>query len=1067
MLVSRLALLVIVLACSVLHAPFDSHYGVVLAQGEQGAPAVDPSLFKAMRWRSIGPFRGGRVTAVAGVAGQPLVYYMGATGGGVWKTEDAGLTWNPITDGYVKTGSVGAIDVAPSDPNVVYVGMGEADIRSNFSHGDGVYKSVDAGRTWTHVGLPDSRQIGRIAVDPQNADVAFVAALGSPFGPSQSRGLFRTRDGGATWEKVLFVDDTTGAVDVVIDPVNPRIVYASFWPVYRRPWTIFSGGNGSGPYKSVDGGTTWTELKNGLPTGMKGRIGLAVSPTRHDRVWAIVEAKDGGVYRSDNGGATWQRMNGDSSVRERAWYYSHIIADPQDEDTVYVLTLEINKSIDGGRTFQMVRAAHSDNHGLWLDPANSQRMINGNDGGAAISMNGGRTWTTQQNQATAQFYHVITDSQFPYRIYGSQQDSTSVSIASRTNGGSIGVTDWYDVGGGESGYIAPDPRDPNIVYAGTYYGVMTRYDHRLGEARNISVWPETPGGRPAADLRYRFQWTFPIVISPVDPTALYAAANVLFKSTDQGQSWQAISPDLTRNDKTKQGHNGGPLTGDNSSADYYCTIFTVAPSRLEKDTLWTGSDDGLVHVTRDGGKNWKNVTPKQMPEWTRINIIEASPHDAGTAYVAAMRYQSDDFKPYIYKTTDYGATWTVLGRGIADTAFVRVVREDPSRRGLLYAGTETGLYVSFDDGARWQPLQLNLPIVPITDLAVQGTDLVAATQGRSFWILDDLSVLRQIEGKLSTSTAHLFAPRETYRMRVGGGGGGAGGAAGQNPAAGVSLWYYLKEAPADGVTIEVLDRAGKSLRTFRSRSNTTDDGGNQRRAFLGAPPSRVTVPADAGLNRFEWDMRLSDASLPPQGTNLFGASVRGPQVVPGAYQVRLVAAGRTLTQPFEIRKDPRTSTTAEDFEKQFALLQQIHARVSETHDAIADIAAVRADLETTLARAQRASAAPVVKLAEALDGKLVSVRDELVQMNIRDGNDVLTYPARLNNLIAALGPVVAASDTAPTAQSYEVFKELSAKLDQQLARLDELLAKDVPAFNKAVDDQKLGAIPVRTRKRQR
>jgi photosystem II stability/assembly factor-like uncharacterized protein len=1040
---------------------------VVHAQPQPDPHPYSPALFKALRWRSIGPYRGGRVTTVAGVSGQPHVYYMGATGGGVWKTDDGGITWSPITDGYVQTGSVGAIAVAPSDPSVIYVGMGEACLRSNFSHGDGVYKSLDAGTTWKHVGLSDSRQIGRISVHPQDSNIAFVAALGDPFAPNPERGLFRTRDGGATWEKVLFVDDKTGAVDVVIDPVNPRMVYASFWPVYRRPWEIYSGGNLSGPYKSTDGGTTWSELKNGLPTGMKGRIGLAVSPSRHDRVWAIVEAKDGGVFRSDNAGATWQRMNGDSSVRERAWYYSHVIADPQDADTVYVLTLEINKSIDGGRTFQTVRAAHSDNHGLWIAPEDSLRMINGNDGGAAISSNGGRTWTTEQNQPTGQFYHVITDNQFPYRVYGAQQDNSTVSIASRTSGGGIDETDWYAVGGGESGYIAPDPRDPNIVYAGTYYGVMTRYDHRLGESRNVSVWPETPGGRPAADVKYRFQWTAPIVISPVDPTALYAAANVLFKSTDQGQSWQAISPDLTRNDKTKQGHNGGPLTGDNSSADYYCTIFTVAPSRLEKDTIWTGSDDGLVHVTRDGGKSWKNVTPKQMAAWTRVNIIEASPNAAGTALVAATRYQSGDFKPYIYRTTDYGATWTVLGRGIPDAAFVRVVREDPARKGLLYAGTETGVHVSFDDGGTWQPMQLNLPVVPITDLAVQGSDLVASTQGRSFWILDDLSVIRQLNAQTASAVVHLFQPRETYRMRTSGGGGGAvASAVGQNPRTGVVISYLLKDVPADGVSLEVIDKGGQAIRTFRSRENAESEGGPERRAFLGPPPSRSIVPAEAGLNRFEWDMRYPDATLPPQGTNLFGASVRGPQVIPGTYQVRLTAAGKTLTQPFEIRKDPRTSTTPEEFAKQFTLLMQIHEKLTAVHDAIAEIIAARADLRSAVARAERTpGAAAIAALGKTLDASLASVQGELVQMNIRDGNDVLTYPAKLNNLIAALAPVVAATDTAPTAQSYEVFRDLSARLDRQLERLDGIIMREVAAFNQAAEAQHVAAIPTRPRRR--
>jgi photosystem II stability/assembly factor-like uncharacterized protein len=1040
---------------------------VVHAQPAPESHAYSPALFKALRWRNIGPFRGGRVTAVAGVPGRSMVYYMGATGGGVWKTDDGGLTWSPITDGFVKTGSVGSIAVAPSDPNVIYAGMGEADLRSNFSHGDGVYKSLDAGKTWKHVGLSDSRQIGRVAVHPQNPDIAFVAALGHPFGPNQERGLFRTTDGGAAWEKVLFVDDKTGAVDVVIDPVNPRIVYAAFWPMYRRPWEIYSGGSGSGPYKSVDGGSTWTELTSGLPAGMKGRIGLAVSPSRHDRVWAIVEAKDGGVFRSDNAGATWQRTNGDSSVRERAWYYSHIIADPEDADTVYVPTLEINKSIDGGRTFQAVHAAHSDNHGLWIAPDDPQRMINGNDGGAAISSNGGRTWTTEQNQPTGQFYHVITDSQFPYRVYGAQQDNTTVSIPSRTAGGGIDQTDWYAVGGGESGYIAPDPRDPSIVFAGSYYGLFTRYDHRVRESRNVSVWPETPGGRPAGELKYRFQWTAPIVFSPADPAALYAAANILFKSTDQGQSWQPISPDLTRNDKSKQGYDGGPLTGDNSSADFYCTIFTVAPSRLDKDTIWTGSDDGLVHVTRDGGKTWKNVTPKQMAEWTRVNIIEASPHAAGTAYVAATRYQSDDFKPYIYKTIDYGASWSLLVRGIPETTFVRVVREDPARKGLLYAGTESGMFVSFDDGGAWQPLQLNLPIVPITDLAVHDADLVASTQGRAFWILDDLGPVRQLNDQVAASAVHLFQPHETYRMRTGGGGGGGLPAAvGQNPAPGVVLSYYLKEAPAEDISLEILDRGGKVIQVFTSRERASGEPVPERRAFLGPAPDRPVLPAQAGLNRFEWNMRYPDAPPPPPGTNLFGGSVRGPQVVPGSYQARLKAAGQTLAQTFEIKRDPRTSTTAAEFEKQFALLTDIQARLAETHDAIADIMTARADLSAAVARAARTPAATIIaEMGKKLDAELGAVQDELVQMKIRDGNDVLTYPAKLNNLLAALAPVVAATDTAPTAQSYTVFKDLSDRLGIQLTRLDQIMEKDVAAFNRAVEEQHVAAIQKRARKR--
>ncbi|MFQ5789529.1 MAG: WD40/YVTN/BNR-like repeat-containing protein, partial [Acidobacteriota bacterium] len=659
-------------------------YFLLLLSPLARAETYDVSLYRALAWRSIGPYRGGRATAVAGVANRPLVYYMGASGGGVWKTEDGGLTWQPISDGYFNTGSVGAIAVAPSDPNVIYVGMGEACIRSNFSHGDGVYKSVDGGQSWTHVGLGDSRQIGRIRIHPQNADCVYVAALGSPFGPSEERGVFRSRDGGKSWERILHLDQVTGAVDIDLDPNNPGVLYAGLWQVSRKPWGIFSGGPGSGLYRSRDGGDSWAKLEEGLPHGIKGRIGVSVSPARAGRVWAIIEAEEGGVFRSDDGGQRWLRVNSESKLRERAWYYSHIYADPQDADTVYVLTLLLFKSIDAGQSFEPIRTSHSDNHDLWIAPEDPSRMINSNDGGANVSLNGGDTWTKQDNQPTGQFYHVITDDQFPYRVYGAQQDNTTVSIPSRTTGFGIGRTDWYPVGGGESGYIAPDPEDPNIVYAGSFYGLLTRYDHHIRLSRNISVWPVTPGGRPASDVKYRFQWTFPIAISPHDPDTLYVGANVLFRSTNEGQSWEPISPDLTRNDKTKQGYVGGPLTGDNSSADYYDTIFTVAESPLQKQLIWVGTDDGLVHVTRDGGRNWQNVTPKDMLEWSRVSLIEASPHDEATAYLAVNRYQLDDLKPYIYRTSDQGKSWQVITEGIPEGAFVRAVRDDPRRRGLLY-----------------------------------------------------------------------------------------------------------------------------------------------------------------------------------------------------------------------------------------------------------------------------------------------------------------------------------------------------------------------------------------------
>jgi photosystem II stability/assembly factor-like uncharacterized protein len=698
-----------------------SFFNIQAQQETKPASQYDARLFKALQWRSIGPYRGGRSVAVAGHPNQPYTFYFGVTGGGVWKTNDGGVTWLNISDGIFKTGSVGAIAVAESDPNVIYVGMGEACIRGNVSPGDGVYKSEDAGKTWRHVGLTDTQTIGRIRVHPDNSDIVYVAALGHAFGPHAERGVFRSKDGGKTWDKILFKDDKTGAIDLVLDPSNPRIIYATLWEAYRNPWSMSSGGPGSSLHQSTDGGDSWSDITNndGLPKGVKGRIGVTVSPAQPDRVWAMVEADEGGLFRSDNGGKTWRKMNEDRRLRQRAWYYTHIYADPKDPETVYVLNVQFLKSVDGGKTFdRTISVPHGDNHDLWIDPNNPMRMINGNDGGANVTYNGGVTWT-EQDQATAQFYHVTVDNQFPYRVYGAQQDNSTIGIASRTTGFGIDRTDWNAVGGCESGYIAVRPDDPNIVYAGCYGGYISRYDHRTRQEQEISVWPESPIGWGAGDLKYRFQWTAPIVISPHDPHVLYACGNHVFKSMDEGMSWQIISPDLTRNDKSKQAPSGGPITKDNTSVEYYNTIFALAESPKQKGLLWAGTDDGRIHISKNAGGSWDEVTPKDLPEWALISIIEASPHDPATAYVAATRYKLDDFKPYIYKTNDYGKTWKIITAGIPNIEYTRVVREDPHRRGLLYAGTERGVHVSFNDGDRWQSLQLNLPATPIHDLVIQ------------------------------------------------------------------------------------------------------------------------------------------------------------------------------------------------------------------------------------------------------------------------------------------------------------------------------------------------------------
>ncbi len=1062
------AILCLALALTFLAAPVYSQNSTA-----QPKPA---DLIKALQYRSIGPYRGGRSAAVAGVPSQPFVYYYGATGGGVWKTTDGGINWDSVSDGSVfGTGSVGAIAVADSDPNTIYVGMGESPIRGNVSHGDGVYKSNDAGKTWKRVGLEDTRQIPRIRIHPKNPDLVYVAALGHVWGPNEQRGVFRSKDGGKTWEKILSRGNKAGAIDLILDPSNPNTIYAGFWEVYRKPWTLESGGPGSGIFKSTDGGDTWTELTRnaGLPKGMIGKVGIAVSPANPERVWAIVEAEDGGVFRSDNGGTTWTRINEDRRLRQRAWYYTRIYADPKSADTVYVLNVQFFRSNDGGRTYSTIQVPHGDNHDLWIAPDDPNRMVQSNDGGANVSFNGGRSWT-EQDQPTAQFYRVAIDNDFPYNIYGAQQDNSTIRIASRTTGAGIGTSDWHDVGGGESGWIAPSPKDSNIVFAGSYGGLTTRYDHRTGQERNISPYPNNPMGAGADVLKYRFQWNFPIVFSPHDPNTLYAAANVLFKSTDEGSSWQIISPDLTRNDKSKQGASGGPITKDNTSVEYYATIFALMESPLQAGTIWAGSDDGVVSLSRDGGKNWSNVTPPTsiMPEWIMINSLEASPHDPGTAYLAATMYKWDDNKPYLYRTSDYGKTWKKITDGIPDTAFTRVIREDPNRRGLLYAGTETGMYVSFDNGERWQSLQLNLPVVPITDLAIQKREkeLVVATQGRSFWILDELPLLHQLidaGGFNSVSETRLFKPKESYRMPGGGGfGGGSTATLGRNPANGVVVYYSLKAKPTADMTLEFLDPAGKSIRKFTARAQRPAEGATS----TPAPPGEgggfgggaaPTLPTEVGLNRFVWDTRHAEAVRFP-GMILWAGNTSGPKVPPGTYQVKLTVEGKTLTQNFEIKPDPRVTTTPADYAKQLELSLKIRDKLSETHNAILQIRDVRKQVEDLLKRvAGQANFKVVNDAGTALNKNLTTIEETLYQTKNQSNQDPLNYPIRLNNKLAALGGVVVSAEAAPTAQSYAVYDELVTQIDAELQKLAQLMRTDVPAFNQLVRDQNIPAVVVK------
>ncbi|MGD0871707.1 MAG: glycosyl hydrolase [Bryobacteraceae bacterium] len=1016
-------------------------------------------LFRDLRFRLVGPFRGGRVVAVTGVPSQPNVYYFGGVGGGIWKTTDGGGTWLPVSDGQLKTSSVGAIAVADSDPNVVYAGMGESCVRGNASNGDGVYKSVDGGKTWRNVGLEDSQTIGAVRVHPKNPDIVYVAALGHLWGPNDMRGVYRSTDGGANWKQVLTRGRDAGAVDIAMDPGNPRVLYASFWQVRRNPYHFDSGGPGSGLFKSTDGGDTWTDISHapGLPRGVEGRIGVTVSPANPERVWALVEAADGGVFRSDNAGRTWTKVNEQNILRQRAWYYSHIFADPQNGDTVYALNTGMYRSIDGGRTFTAIRTPHGDNHDLWIAPDNPQRMIESNDGGANVTYDGGRTWSTINNQPTAQFYRVALDNDFPYNIYGAQQDNSTVRTASRTAGGGITDHDWYDVGGGESGWIAPDPRDSQIVYAGSYDGLLTRQDHRTGQSRDINAWPDNTMGYGAEAMKYRFQWSYPIAFSPHDPKTLYIGANVLLKTTNEGQSWEVISPDLTRKDKSKLGTSGGPITQDNTSIEYYCTIFTFMESPVAKGVIWTGSDDGLVHVTRDGGKNWSNVTPKDMPEWIQINSIDASAHDAGTAYVAATMYKSDDFRPYLYKTTDYGQTWKKIVNGIPAGSFTRVVREDPNHKGLLIAGAEFGLYISYDAGENWKPFNLNIPVTPITDVAFHKRDqeLVVATQGRAFYVLDDVPLLYQLTDSVSTEDARLFQPKSTYRFGGGGRGGGGGrntAPVGENPAGGAVINYWLKARPRGEVTLELLDSAGKTVNQFSSRAPAMPQGPPPEEEDFRTPPApRVT--ATAGMNRFVWNLRYPDAASFP-GMILWAGSLTGPRVPPGTYTVRLTVDGKTQSQTFEVKKDPRLTTTPEEYTKQVTLALQIRDKLSDTNEGVIRIREVRKQLDEYARRDDQR----VADAAKALTQKLTAVEEELYQTKNRASEDPLNFPIKLNNKLAHVLGLVEGSDNQPTQQSYMVYEDLATRVNGQLTALDALMTSDLAAFNKLIHDSNAPAV---------
>ena len=1023
------------------------------------APAqqvINENLFKGMKWRSIGPYRGGRVLAVTGIPGDPTTYYFGGVAGGVWKSTDSGSSWKPTFD-HESVSSIGAIAVADSNHNVIYVGTGEACIRGNISYGDGVYKSTDGGHSWKNIGLRDTRHIGAIIVNPRNPDIVFVAALGHAYGPNEERGIFRSTDGGNTWQKVLYKDNQTGGIEVVFDPNNPNILFAALWQAQRTPWSLSSGGPGSGLYKSTDGGTTWKRLEgNGLPKGILGKIGVSVSGANSDRVYALIEADEGGLFRSDDGGERWARVNEEQRLRQRAWYFTHIFADPKNVDTVYMLNTGLFRSNDGGATLTLLPAPHGDHHGLWIDPTNPHRMINGNDGGATITTDGGKTWTLQNNQPTAQFYHVTADNRFPYYVYGAQQDNSTVAIATYDDEGTIGRQDWYDVGGGESGYIAPDPRDANIVYAGDGGGVVTRFDKRTEQVQDISPWPIDTSGWGAEHLDHRMGWTEPIVISVHDPNVIYTAGEVVFRSDNQGQSWKAISPDLTRNDKAKQQPSGGPITKDITSVEYYDTVFTIAESPKDKGILWVGTDDGLIQLTRDQGKNWTNVTPKALPEWSLVSLIEASPHDPGTAYAAVDRHKLDDLKPYIFKTTDFGKSWTLITSGIPEKAYVHTVREDPGRKGLLFAGTEIGPYISFDDGAHWQPLQLNLPTTPIHDLIVKNNDVVLATHGRSFWVLDDINPLRQVTPQMAAADAFLYNPGTQLRLhypeefprRV---------PAGQNPPAGVVLDYYLKAAPKGEVTLDILDSNGKVIRHLSSIESKEAE----------TPPEwpdlqkvEQTIPANAGMNRFVWDIR-SEGPIKVPGEVLGEFRSRGPIVPPGTYQVRLTADGKAQTASLDLKGDPRVKLEPGALEKEYDLQLKILAKLNELHESINQIRDTRVQLHAIDHRlSPDARYKPVVAAVQDLDKKMSPIEGRMLQIKIKSTEASLNYPVMIDERLHSLQGSVENADTAPNQQMYQVFDLLSRQLETELTQWKQVLAADIPALNDMMRKQDIPVIYV-------
>lgn len=1036
-----------------------------------GKQVIDTKHVENAKFRSIGPYRGGRSAAVTGVVYSPNTFYFGAAGGGVWRTEDNGGNWKNITDGFFG-GSIGAVAVSEWDTNVIYVGGGEKTIRGNVSHGSGMWKSLDKGKTWKSIGLTDSHRIPRIRIHPKNPDLVYVASMGHLSGPNKQRGIFRSKDGGATWEKVLFVNEHVGFVDLIMDPNNSRVLYACSWRVKRTPYSLDSGGEGSALWKSTDGGDTWNNIieNKGMPKGTIGINGITVSPANSDRLWAMIEAKEGGLFRSDDAGKTWININKERNLRQRAWYYTRLYAHPSDVDTVFVLNVQFWKSKDGGKSFDSIKTPHGDHHDLWINPIDPEIMIVGDDGGAQITIDSGASFSTYLNQPTAQFYRVTTDNHFPYRIYGAQQDNSTVRVDHRSSGSRITDSNWQPTAGGESGHIAPKPDNPEVVYGGSYDGYLTRVDHDRQSERLIDVWPDNPMGKGAESLKYRFQWNFPIFFSPHDSNVLYTAANHLFKSTNEGQSWQQISPDLTRNDKSKQGSSGGPITQDNTSVEYYSTIFAALESYHEKGVLWTGSDDGLVQVSKDNGTTWKNVTPKGLPDWTQINSIEIDPFNKGGLYIAGTRYKSDDFKPYLYKTENYGRSWKKIVKGIDNNHFTRVIRADSKRKGMLWAGTESGLYLSLDDGKNWQSFQQNLPIVPITDIALKDDDLIIATQGRSFWLFDDVSWIQQFNAKDVQKPMQVYTPGTSYRLD--GSVAKDPGNNGTNAPNGVIFDFLLKEKPkmadkekgkVESNEQEVADKESAQDKNALPLSLTIyDSEGLKVKSYSSTSIiSGEKIELTKGYNRFVWNLRYDDAK-DFKGMIVWSGGVTGPKAVPGDYRAEFKLGEELQTVNFSITKDPRLETTEAQYKAQLDFLLSNNKKINQVTESIKNIrnyyAQIKQVIEPLDSKVETEKS--LIDAGKLLKEHLTAIEEALYQTKNQSNQDPLNFPGRLLNSLMGLKSQVGVGDYPPTDQVLALSKQVVNKIDQQLIKLAEIEKNEVSAFNELVAKSQLPRLRV-------